>query len=615
MTKNSFRVTNQTSNSVWFMVLGVAAITICFKTDFYDPFNSAKLILLLVVSGWLSGYLVNSYRGMPIKFGKKDFIALLLTATFVIAMFVSTVLSDPFIVALIGDTQRRNGFLAYLSLSVISLYAAKSINRSNVLRVYKTAILTGLILSTYGLIQISGNDFIAWNNPYNSMISTLGNPNFASAMLAILASLSLYSLFLKQIYIYFKFISCIVIIGALFAIIESDSRQGLLALFFSIMFYTAIFAYIKNKKIGLILIVFSLIGTICAIMGMLQRGPFQATLYKDSVSVRGYYWRAGIEMLREYPLTGVGIDRYGAYFKEFREVGYPLKYGFDITSSNAHNTFIQLFATSGFFVGMAYFSLVLFIFIVGFRELKNGDLEDKKIMLGLISSWLAFQSQSLISIDNLGISVWGWLLGGSIIGLSRNREEINLKTLEDKTVASKRIAQINLFQPLLSGLILIPTIILCTLIFRFENQLYILKSYSNATTQDKQSSQNVVDSILNNPASDPYYKFQAAITLYELGDSKRAYNVINELHSKDGNNSDFLKGLIFFDNLNGDLPAAINSRMELAKIDPWNAENYLELLILHEQKGEFEKANFFKDKILSFAPNTDVAKRAQEYFG
>ena len=160
MTKNSSRVTNQTSNSVWFMVLGVAAITICFKTDFYDPFNSAKLILLLVVSGWLSGYLVNSYRGMPIKFGKKDFIALSLTATFVIAMFISTVLSDPFIVALIGDTQRRNGFLGYLSLSVISLYAAKSINRSNVLRVYKTAILTGLILSTYGLIQIFPFDSI-----------------------------------------------------------------------------------------------------------------------------------------------------------------------------------------------------------------------------------------------------------------------------------------------------------------------------------------------------------------------------------------------------------------------------------------------------------------------
>ena len=103
--------------------------------------------------------------------------------------------------------------------------------------------------------------------------------------------------------------------------------------------------------------------------------------------------------------------------------------------------------------------------------------------------------------------------------------------------------------------------------------------------------------------------------MQELGDSKRAYNVINELHSKDGNNSDFLKGLIFFHNLNGDLPAAISSRMELAKIDPWNAENYFELLILHAKKGEFEKANFFKDKILSFAPNTDVAKRAQEYLG
>jgi O-antigen ligase len=154
-----------------------------------------------------------------------------------------------------------------------------------------------------------------------------------------------------------------------------------------------------------------------ALLGMLQKGPLTSLLYKDSVSVRGYYWRAGIEMFKDSPLTGIGVDRYGTYFKEFREVGYPLKYGYEITSSNAHNTFIQLFATAGVFVGIFYLMLMALIFYSGVSLIKQINLEDKKIVLGLLSTWIGFQAQSLISIDNIGISIWGWLLGGSILAL------------------------------------------------------------------------------------------------------------------------------------------------------------------------------------------------------
>ena len=71
-------------------------------------------------------------------------------------------------------------------------------------------------------------------------------------------------------------------------------------------------------------------------------------------------------MFLSSPLTGIGIDRYGAYFKEFRETQYSLNYGFDLTSSNAHNVPIQLFATGGIFVGGFYILILLFIAWRGF---------------------------------------------------------------------------------------------------------------------------------------------------------------------------------------------------------------------------------------------------------
>lgn len=73
--------------------------------------------------------------------------------------------------------------------------------------------------------------------------------------------------------------------------------------------------YKKNESLGHIGL-FAFVSTgIIAILGMLQVGPLTDLLYKSSVTVRGYYWNAGIQMLKQSPLTGVGVDRYGAFLK------------------------------------------------------------------------------------------------------------------------------------------------------------------------------------------------------------------------------------------------------------------------------------------------------------
>jgi O-antigen ligase len=169
----------------------------------------------------------------------------------------------------------------------------------------------------------------------------------------------------------------------IFDIYSSDSRQGLVA--FSVGAGTIMIVILKNKSnsFGLTgLILFILLG-ILSILGMLQIGPLTELLYKGSVTVRGYYWRAGFEMFQNNPLFGVGVDRYGAYFKEYRNTNYSLTYGFDITSSNAHNTFIQFFATSGFLVGILYIMINFYIFICGIRTILKIQSDFKIIFTGL----------------------------------------------------------------------------------------------------------------------------------------------------------------------------------------------------------------------------------------
>lgn len=615
--KNKQNFVDKSSNSVWFLIWGAASVTFFLKTDFYDPFNSAKLILLLLVTGWIFGHLINSYRKNPIDRKSQEFISTIIILSFIFFLLISTTVTEVFVVGLLGDTQRRNGFLAYLGLSIIFLYAARTIKFLNVLRIYKVAILLGLVLSCYGLMQINGKDFIKWNNPYNAMISTLGNPNFASATLAILLLLALYGIFLKNLPVIYKLLGIILIVVSLIDIVSSDSRQGLLVIFFSLLVYVSIYLYYKNRKIGLLVIFLSAVIGALAIAGMLQKGPLVSLLYKDSVSVRGYYWRAGIEMFKSDPLTGVGVDRYGAHFKEFREVGYPLKYGFEITSSNAHNTFIQLFATAGIFVGTLYLILIGCVLFSGIKLLRKSNSEDQKITLGLISAWLGFQAQSLISIDNIGISVWGWLLGGAIIGLS-NRVNENLKIPEIQLVSVKNAknVQINLFQPAVSVLILIPIIVFSSFFYKSESNLFFLKGITvPSSPQNKQPVLDYVNKVINNPMSDPFYKYRAAYFLLDMGYADEAYNIILSSHKHDPINPDYLQGLANFEESKQNIQNAISIRNKISIIDPWNADNYLKLLVLYKSNGDLVNANDMKNKILNFAPNTEIAKTALETLG
>jgi O-antigen ligase len=251
--------------------------------------------------------------------------------------------------------------------------------------------------------------------------------------MAIMGVVCFGSIFIKNFSISSRVFAGLISALNLALIYRSNARQGMLAFLLGIGIFLTIWLLSWRKKMGIIAITFGSITFAFAVLGMLQIGPLEKLLYKSSVTVRGYYWRAGIEMFKDRPFTGIGVDRYGAYFKEFREAGYPLKYGFEITSSNAHNTLIQLFSTAGIFVGLSYIAILFYVLISGLKIIKNTDGDKQKIILVLLTAWIGFQAQSLISIDNIGISVWGWLLGGSILGLSRKNygsSEVSLSKIK-----------------------------------------------------------------------------------------------------------------------------------------------------------------------------------------
>ena len=586
---------------------GLALVTLYFQTNLADPFNSPKLWALLFLASWLSGYVVSSRE---VIFSIKPITNLFyLVTTFVFFALLSTIFASFHQTAIFGDTQRRNGFISYLSLAIIITATSIFVRLINIKNLYLVTYFVGTISVIYALMQTTGNDFIVWNNEYNPIITTLGNPNFAAAVMAVMGVIVFSAAFNNDFKLHYRVFATVLTVLLLFSIYRSNARQGLLSYILGIGLFLIIWLYGKNKKLAVFASLGGILVLIVSILGMLQSGPLERYLYKPSVTLRGYYWQAGIEMLNSHPLFGVGMDSYGNYFKEYRDFTYPLNYGFDLTSSNAHNTFIQFFATGGLFLGVTYLLLNGYILKRAIFALKNVSGGNGVIVAGIFSSWIAFHAQSLVSIDNLGISIWGWVLGGSIIGLSVSAsKQVEL----DRSNFQAKLNSNNVSRSLISGFASILTFVFISLLYRGESNTYkVMSSFDLQTQAARDIFKDLNLRAINTPFNDPTYKLTAAINLVQSGYIEEGLVEVRKILIENPRNLDALNVLAKIYEQTNRIPEAVIYREKISQFDPWNAENYLSLGKLYKIQGNSLKTKAMLDKILSFAAGKEVAEQAK----
>jgi O-antigen ligase len=597
--------TNFQSVASWLILSGLA-VTLYFNPNSRDPFNSPKLWVLMLASAWISGFLVFKIKSavMDKAINKPIFVIIF----FILSYTISTLLSPIKFTAFFGENQRRDGFLTYLALAIIMLTTIIYFRAVSFNKLLNSSLFIAAILSIYGYMQLTGKDFVKWNNPYNSIISTLGNPNFAAAAMAIFSIILFGVLFMSDKPYLYRIFSFGLLLFSLYVIINSEARQGLLAFLIGATIILASYIYNRNKKVGAIFTGISGIVGFFAILGMLQIGPLTEYLYKSSVTVRGYYWRAGLQMFFEQPFFGVGVDRYGAYFKEFREPSYPLKYGFNITSSNAHNVFVQQFATAGFFVGMSYLILTIMIFRIGIKNIFASDNKTRILNTTIFAAWIAYQAQSLISIDSLGVAYWGWFLGGVLIAMSRQDFLIGNKNVP----GNKQIQSIAIRRVFISSMLTIPVLIICVFLYRNEiNMQSQMKWYNPSESSNKTIFFEAADKTLKTKILEPYYRIDTGAYLSAMGYPELGLEILRKSLESDPRNLDNLQILAAFSEQLNESNETIMYREAISNLDPWNADNYLKLGIAYKNLGNLNKMQEMLKKIESFASATNEAKLAR----
>ena len=385
-----------------------------------DPINLPKLLILgacgFAAIGNLAPYLKQMIYSEA-RFLVYSVLLFLLSLLMVFFLSGSGTWSQVY-----GAYGRNTGLLAYAGLALMLISVVFVLNLSFSKRLIWVLIFTGMANAVYGFIQWSGNDPVNWNNPYDPIVGTLGNPNFVSAHLGISGLASL-ALILESSRSMISRLILVTNVGlSLFVISQSSSSQGLLvfALGVALIFY---FRFLRTLhlvvRFGYWLLV--LVGSVVGTVGILSKGPLASLLYQDSVTYRGDYWRAGWKMSLDNPLFGVGLDSYGDWYRYARTEAAALRRGPDVTSNSAHNVFLDISSNGGFLLLATYLLIFGLIFRSAIRVLKKSR-EFDAVGVGLVSAWFAYVIQSVISINQLGLAIWGWVLGGAIIGYDLYRD-------------------------------------------------------------------------------------------------------------------------------------------------------------------------------------------------
>ena len=382
-----------------------------------DPVNVPKLLILGGVSGTLLGVAV-SLNTQVLKF--PDWKVKTSLGAFLGFSVVAILRSDsPLTQNIYGAYGRNNGFLAYLFLTILFYLATLISDRSNQLKILKSLLYVGYVNLAYCLWVILFGDFIPWNNPYGNILGTFGNPNFIGAFLGILFGVLLAIGLGRETSRKFRVSLIFLLPLTLFEIIDSSAIQGrvLAALSFGIVGIFYLYFNVSHKFAYLFTFVSVVVGFF-ALAGAFQRGPLTELIYKTSVSLRGQYWLAAWNTGLENPISGVGMDAFGDWYRRSRDVRAIELPGINTVVNTAHNVPLDMFAFGGWPLFIAYLMVMATSLKAAFviiRKMKSYDA----VGVGLITAWVCYQVQSIISINQIGLAIWGWVLSGSLIAYSK----------------------------------------------------------------------------------------------------------------------------------------------------------------------------------------------------
>jgi hypothetical protein len=405
----------------------------------YDPISAVKMFSVAICAFPILGILLSGRRAL---FLVDDRPILISVTAFVILLFSTLLFSGaPFDQQFWGYFGRNTGVLTYLSFAILFVGALTIRDPEMYKKIDFSLIVVSVPVSLYCLVQISGNDPIGWSQ--FDTFATLGNINFLSAFLGLVC-VSIFGKILVKEYRNLRGIA-LAALGVLQLCItwSTGSIQGIVIFAAGswLVILCKLRTYKASKPLQFGWFTLAVLGAYLGVLGLINQGPLASFLYQPSNILRADYMHAGWQMTTDHPFFGVGMDSYGDWYRQARGEITTLRGSADRNSNAAHSVFLDISSNGGFPLLISYIAILAIVAFFAVRTLRALGKTYDPVFVSLFSTWVAFNFQALISINQIGVAVWGWVLSGALYGYAKCRYRIlkgeSVRSIERKKLKGK----------------------------------------------------------------------------------------------------------------------------------------------------------------------------------
>ena len=406
-------------------LVAVAAVTLVVAPyTLMDPMGLPKLSVLAFFAVVALSLMVPAIKNL---FSSSYRILVILLSLFIVQIILVLLFSGGNIgTQFFGQYQRHTGALTYISLAILALGASIVSDKEFLKRFIGATLIIGVILIVYGNIQYLGLEPFPYVNLYtvNAPIGTFGNSNFQAAFMGLIAVVASTMVLNPRFKMLTRFGLGLMGLAAIVVVRETLSIQGYLNFIAGAGVVVVLWLLMnKRKSLGLAVSGIGVVGGALVFLGLINAGPLASLIYKSSLAARGYYWSAALDMVAKHPFFGVGMDGFGEWYMRYRPIDYYNK-GFNTLSNSAHNVYLDIASSGGLPLIAIYLGILGLVIASIVKVVQRSDGFDA-YFAALVGAWVAYQVQAFISINQIGLAIWGWVLSGLIIGY-----EINIRVSE-----------------------------------------------------------------------------------------------------------------------------------------------------------------------------------------
>jgi tetratricopeptide (TPR) repeat protein len=308
------------------------------------------------------------------------------------------------------------------------------------------------------------------------------------------------------------------------------------------------------------------------------------------------------------PLTGVGVDNFVSAFRTFKSEEFVLQYGSGLTTNNAHSTPAQIGATFGLAVFLLYCLLHLWILCRALKVISSRDTS-QFYLKGVALMWILIFSQSLLSIEIIGLGVMNWVLGAIILSATSIRA--NPDNLEEIRTGKKQRTQ---SLPAWTGSLTIASLltgsILVIPVSREDKAFQNLAFIQVADEQSKSIVRQEYEKLSNLTLLYPNKIDAIAANIFKADMSSELGKAAENLYRVDKSDAYAANLLATYYQNTGQANKELEVRERIRALDPWNSNLELSLARAYAASGQAIKLQESVDRLKSIAPSSEDYQQA-----